>query len=157
MIKVGLHFRASFLLFSNENKPNYRGMKMKTLLFTTVLSVLIFVLFSNFSSGDSGCIKNHHQVCVEDRLYWQDSCLQFGDFIEECRYGCNADSSTCETLYADCAPNTFKACTGGNVRWYDSCGNPGKIVEKCTDGDNFCVEGAFGEAKCESDSLLPLG
>jgi hypothetical protein len=46
------------------------------------------------------CISHHHQYCFENKLYWQDSCSEFEDFITECECGCAEGNSACKSTDA---------------------------------------------------------
>jgi hypothetical protein len=81
------------------------------------------VLLYGCSSND--CKPNIQQICMQDVVYWIDSCGNQGDKVEDCACGCNAAHTAC--IQPDCTGR----CCGD-----DGCG--GTCTDECAANDQVC-------------------
>jgi outer membrane protein assembly factor BamB len=107
----------------------------------TSLSCLIVVAgFSACGGGGNDCTSHFRKYCVEDRLYWQDSCQHYEDLISECACGCADDGFECKTGCTNCTPD---------------CGDRvcGPVPNGCGLSCGTCAEGSCNQetGECEQN------
>ena len=86
--------------------------------------------------GDVPCIEKVGKACVDNTVYWIDSCGEPGIVFKICSAVCVDDH--CEDV---CNPKTLKKCQNGNVFWFDSCGQVEGVAQVCEEG-TVCESGA---------------
>jgi len=98
----------------------------------TLLLVGSLALGSLAACGDDdgqACLPNDHTACMQDVVYWLDSCGVQGEIADTCDCGCSADFTGCEscTCQPDCGT---KVC--GDDGCGGSCGDCDPLTETCS-------------------------
>lgn len=91
------------------------------------------------------CTPNSIKKCVDNSIFWFDSCGNKGGLVEKC-----CDEQICDDAKCvqKCKPNATKKCVYNKVYWFDSCGNKGSVAETCCD-EQICENGECID-ECES-------
>jgi len=84
------------------------------------------------------CSSHLSLGCVENSVYWFDSCGEREDLVESCGFGEECVGDAC---VVPCVSQHHKLCVDDSVFWFDSCGVIEDLVESCSLGclDGECV------------------
>ena len=87
-----------------------------------------------------GCFPYASQRCIENSLYWFDSCGNQQGFYRTCAANqtCSVNKCVTDTPYIT---NYTKGCFNNNVYWYDSLGNEQGIYQNCSATGQTCQDG----------------
>jgi len=109
------------------------------------------------SAGSDGiCIPNNSMTCINEDVYWQDSCGNLGELFQDCseKQICSENGTTAECVY-DCSLVTpTSSCVEQNCSFYDSFEN-GLCKWDINSGAPY-ISGAESEEKLhlEGNSLV---
>ena len=99
---------------------------------------------SNYYCEDGACAQctsEHEKRCLNNYVYWYDSCGNIGDIYDYCSSSEICSNGVCVDEGNDCTPEYEKKCAGQDVYWYDSCGNLGDMYDDCSSTET-CSNGA---------------
>jgi len=99
----------------------------------------------------NNCESHVSQKCVENSVYWFNSCGRQQDLIQNCSGNQTCQSGACVN---SCTPYSSQKCVGNSVYWFDSCGTQQELSQNCS-ANQTCQSGACQDqnqnVNCSSD------
>ena len=110
---------------------------MNKLLVISLLSLILVIFASVMPSVVQAqyylglCTPNYQQRCVNNNMYWYDSCGNQGNYAGSCDYN----------NYNNCTYHAYRLCQGNNIYWYSGCNQQQDLVQSCSMYNQVCQYG----------------
>lgn len=126
---------------------------MQTIYKVAILGIFLMLVIPAIGSTGIvnaqyyGCTSRASEKCMNNNLYWYDSCGNIQEISQTCSTGCYNGATICGynnnynynynynyNNYSKCTYHAYKLCAGNSVYWYSGCNQQQDLYQTCGGG-----------------------